>query len=132
MGGVLAVTLRYARISAQHTPDMYIYEQARLIMDSAIEKTLLAISAKYRGSDKNSMDCLSEYTASIDTGRGRIYTVKVRVIRYYLYEGSCATVANVSIGDEDSHGMVLLEAEVNATVGGRPVARILRRSLLHP
>ncbi len=131
VSGMMIVALKYASIGAKHISDSYVREQAELYMNSVIEKTLLAIS----GRDRAALGCLPPYTDTI-TKRGTLYSAHVDVTRYYLLAGSadagyCGGLTQ-PIETEESHGMVMLHVEVNATVDGERKVRLLRRTLQHP
>ncbi len=136
MSGMLMVILKYSAVSTRHTVDTYVREQAELYLQSAIEQTLLAISAH----DRSSGGCLSSYTPNPVTVRATTYRARVDIVRYYLLNGSddynaCGGATNpivTAIQTEESHGMVMLHVEVTATVDGENRVRLLRRSLQHP
>ena len=103
-----------------------------MLVRSAIEKTLLAISAHNRGNNPASLDCLKSQEFDWSPRNGIEYNCSVKIKRYYLKNGICSNVQTVSIHDERSHGMVLLEIEMNVSRDGDMVSRIIRRSLQHP
>lgn len=142
VSGMMMVVLKYASISAKHTSDSYIREQAELFLNSAIEQTLLQISDYNRS--KNGGSCLQEPNITSVTKRDINYTADVNIMKYYLQKNSedlryCKNTnpkLAVKIGDGSgrSHGMVLLEVEVNATRNRdhKVISRILRRTLQQP
>ena len=132
VSGILALAMRYARVSAEYTADSYIAEQGRLLIRSAIEKTLLAISAHDRGNNSASLNCIESQEFGWSPRNGMEYNCSIKIKRYYLKNGVCSNVETVSISDERSHGMVLMEIEMNASRDGKMVSRIIRRSLQHP
>ncbi len=131
VSGMMIVVLKYASIGARHIGDSYVREQSELYMNSVIEKTLLAIS----GRDRAALGCLASFDESVSK-RGTLYRAHVDVTRYYLLAGSadagyCGALTQ-PIETEESHGMVMLHVEVNATLDGEPKVRLLRRTLQHP
>ena len=133
VSGMMMVVLKYASISARHVTDSYVSEQAELYLNSVIEKTLLAISAQDRSSG-----CLTSFSDSIPSNRGKAYSANVSIEKYYLYSGSddaqnnwCGTLEE-EIQTPESHGYVLLNVEVNATIDGKLRSRIIRRTLQRP
>lgn len=124
LSGMMIVVLRYASVGAKHTADSYVREQSELLVQSAVEQTLLAIS----GHDRSGGDCLTSFDASA-TNRATLYRAHVTIERYYMYGETCNNVPTVSIESPESHGYVLLHVEVNATVDGTQKVRILRKSL---
>ncbi len=131
ISGLMIVVLQYARIASQHTADTYIREQTELYLGSAVEMSMLQISLHDR-----SAGCLSSYTPPSVTKNGVTYAADVNITRYYLLAGSadaalCGALS-YPIQTEQSHGMTLMEVEARATLGGKIVSRILRRTLQHP
>jgi len=138
VSGMMIIVLKYAAVSSKHVADTYVKEQTTLFLDSAIEQTLLDISLYDR-----SAGCLPSSSPEPKTKRNITYTANVNITKYYLQNGSqdltyCGALG-VSIADtsSNSHGMVLLEVEANATKNfGTPnavvVSRILRRTLQQP
>ncbi|MBN2781833.1 MAG: hypothetical protein JXQ66_01170 [Campylobacterales bacterium] len=133
VSGMLIVVLKYASISAKHVGDSYIREQAELYLNSVIEKTLLKISIR----DRNESGCLSDFNDTKSNSKGSVtYNANVEVKKYYLLDGSddatyCASLTEL-IQTEESHGYVLMDVEVNATVDGKLKTRIVRRTLQRP
>ncbi|BAF70677.1 hypothetical protein [Nitratiruptor sp. SB155-2] len=134
LSGLGVVTLQYARISAKHTADSYIREQAQLFLDSVVEYSIM----KIEGYDR-SAGCLE--TLQYDSADGRFHA-DVDIVHYYLYQGkdnqgktiSCPSGTIVSIQTPDSHGYVMLDVTVTTKEGARvatPV-RITRRVLQRP
>jgi len=130
VSGLLTLTLKYASISAKHTADSYIREQAELLQNSAMEHYLLDI-ADYNRSDGT---CLvsTNYNATDYDSNGVDYSVSMHSVKYYLQSESCSNVTVVTIGSDYSRPMVLIESEVNATKDGKTIVRLLKRSLQHP
>ncbi|MEA1920567.1 MAG: hypothetical protein U9N52_12050 [Campylobacterota bacterium] len=134
VSGMMIVVLKYASISSKHVGDTYVREQADLYLNSVIEQTLLAISEHNR-----SLGCLRSFDANIPNFRGKTYRAHVDIAKYYLLNSSqdstdCKTsgATVVDIESEETHGMVMLHVEVNASIDGDPVVRILRRTLQRP
>ena len=132
VSGILTLAMRYARTSAKYTADSYISEQSRVLIRSAIERALLDISAHYRGNSSSSMDCFKSAEYSWTPKNGIEYNCSIEIKRYYLKDSQCSNVETISIDDERSHGMVLMEIEMNASRDGVLVTRVIRRSLQHP
>lgn len=136
VSGMMIVVLKYASISSKHVADTYVREQAELYLNSVIEQTLLAISKRNRSVD----GCLFFYDPPEPTdlnNHGKVYSAHVDIEKYYLLAGSddegyCGSAKTVSIQSEETHGMVMLDVEVNATIDGEPKVRILRRTLQRP
>ncbi len=127
ISGMMIVVLRYASIGAKHTADSYVREQAELLVQSAVEQTLLEISKQNRSTD----GCLRfPNITQPPEERGKKFTVFVEIQRYYMYGETCAD-ANLytPIESPESHGYVLLHVEVNASIDGTPKVRILRKTL---
>ena len=129
LGGMLTLVLRYARISAQHTRDSFVREQAELYLHSVVERALLEISAF----DRSGGQCWSgaSYSAP-NPGRGKSYTATVTAERYFLFNESCSNVNYTRIRSPESHGYVLLRVVVDATLDGEPAVRLVNRSLQRP
>ncbi len=147
VSGMMIIVLKYASISAKHTRNSFVREQAELFLNSAIEQALLKISLHQRTNG----DCLSSPTITSITKRGITYSANIDIIKYYLQSGSddldnkCTNNnkygnkigVEIGTGDGDSHGMAMFEVEVNATKSaGTPqeevICRILRRTLQQP
>ncbi len=136
MSGLVVVVLKFASVGARHTADAYVREQAELYLNSAIEQALLAIS----GHDRSSGGCLWSFSAPTVSNHGKIYTGQITMERYYLLNGSqdftdCGGTADpriTAIQSEESHGMVIMQIEVNASIDGEETVRLLRRSLQRP
>ncbi len=130
ISGLMMVVLKYSKIAAQHTADTYVRQQLELYLNSAIEMTLLEISLSPK------TNCPTLYTVPLITKNGVTYSGNVDITKYYLLNGvnefsSCsATIINIQT--EETHGMVMMEAEVNASVNGAVVSRIVRRTLQRP
>lgn len=138
VSGMMIIVLKYASISAKHTQNSFIREQAELFLNSAIEQTLLEISLHQRTNN----NCLPSYSPKNLERRGITYSANIDIKKYYLQKDSddlniCTDTTGIDVvsigsGSGDSHGMVLLEIEVNATKESDTVARILRRTLQQP
>jgi hypothetical protein len=129
MSGMMLMVLKYASISSKHTADSYLYEQAELYLNSSIEKALLAISAY----DRNNSDgkCY-QYFIDSNSNRGKKFSVNITMERYYLYNETCSNVDYTRITTPESHGMVIMDVEVNASLDGVLTKRIIRRTLQRP
>ncbi len=130
ISGVMLVVLKYSSIAAKHTADTYVREQLELYLNSVVEMTLLNISLQ----DKTV--CVSNYVPPVVTKNGVSYSGNVNIKSYYLLNGvsefgSCAaTIENILT--PESHGMVMMEIEVEASQDGNVTSRILRRTLQRP
>jgi hypothetical protein len=134
VSGMMLLVLKYASISAKHTADSYLHEQAELYLNSSIEKALLAISAYDR---KLHDDCYKSYSDSTPLNYGKKFSVYIKMETYYLLKdsediGYCDTSIVTPITTPESHGMVIMDVEVNATIDGVLTKRILRRTLQRP
>jgi len=130
VGGMLSLTLKYASISAHHTVDSYIREQAELLENSMMEHYLLDI-ADYNRSDGTCLGSMFYDAADYDSD-GVDYNVSMRSTLYYLQGESCSNVDYIDIGDNYSRPMVIIESEVNATIDGKLAVRMIRRRLQFP
>ena len=125
VGGMLTVVIKYARIGVRHTVDSYAREQAELVLESAVEWSLLQIQSQngkcWRGGTA---------PASYADSRGKAYTARVEVEKYYLYAGDCTNGVTVErVSTPESQYYVMLRVEVNATVDGEQRVRLVRRTL---
>jgi hypothetical protein len=127
VSGMMILVLKYASISSKHTADSYLHEQAELYLNSSIEKALLAISAY----DRSAGECYDIYSDS-KSNHGKTFSVSIKMERYYLYNETCSNVNYTIITTSESHGMVIMDVEVNATIDGILTTRILRRTLQRP
>ncbi len=138
VGGLLAIAMKYARVSTKQTADIYVKEQAGMFLDSAVELSLLAISGYDRAANNN---CLSRIEITSSDGR---FKADVNITDYFLLTDSndssyCKNGGGYTVHDiqtEDSHGMVMLEiaAETNSSHpknSGKNI-RVLRRTLQRP
>ena len=129
VSGMMLMVLKYASISSKHTADSYLHEQAELYLNSSIEKALLAISAYDRN---NSDGNCSRYFTDSNSSRGKKFNVSITIERYYLYNETCSNVNYTTITTPESHGMVMMDVEVNASIDGVLTKRIIRRTLQRP
>ena len=128
LSGMMVVVLKYAAISTKHIADSYVQEQAELYLNSVVEQALLDISEYNRSSGT----CFNSNSYSIPINHGKEYSASVEINRYYMLNESCSNVDVTTIGSSESHGMVLMNVEVNATIDGVLKTRILRRTLQRP
>ena len=143
VSGMMIIVLKYASISSRHVTDTYVKEQNQLFLQSAIEQTLLAISLHQRTNN----NCLISHSPKDAPRviRGVTYSAKVDIKKYYLQDDTdinsdyqlCKDTPNLIVvpikeSSSQSHGMVLLEVESNATKDSEIVSRILRRTLQQP
>jgi hypothetical protein len=132
VSGMLAIAMKFASGSSRYIADSYVRELGELKLSSAIEKTLLAISAHDRGADRMHWNCYERYEESTEDSNRIQYSIFIEVKRYYLHNASCDNVESIVVPSEKSHGFVLLEAEMNASRDGLLLSRILKRTLQHP
>ena len=121
IGGIVVLSVKYARINVEHYADSYTIEQARLFERSVMERALLEIS----GYDRSGGDCWSNHNDSLrpEVFENDDFNASVDVIRYFLADGStCSNVEDVAIGTPESHGMV----QLRIVVTGRGTARTTR------
>ena len=131
VSGMMMMVLKYASISAKHISDSYVKEQAELYLNSVIEQALLEISAH----DRSSGSCWSGANYST-TNRAMTYSARVNIEGYYLFNdsGDAAFCGALTLPMQtlESHGYVLMNIEVNASVDGELKTRIIRRTLQRP
>ena len=144
LGGAAVLTMKYVSISARHTADSYVREQAEIFARSVLEATIL----KMEGFDRSSGDCLK--TLSFQSPDGK-FDAAVAVTRYYLYKGvdndgstlaSCKDSGGntlvTSIQTPESHGYAMIEIVVTTNKNNEKIGdfvnpvRITLRSLQHP
>jgi hypothetical protein len=135
LSGAAVLTIRYVSISAKHTADSYIKEQAEIFMQSAIEATLLKIEGYDRATNNN---CLTNLTFNSADGK---FKATINITKYYLYNGvdndgvnHCGSLTK-NIKTEESHGYIIIEAVVETTSNARVKdahIRITRRTLQRP
>ena len=127
VSGMMIVVMKHAAISAKHTADSYVKEQSELFLASLIEQTLFAISTY----DRSGGSCLKSFDGE-KTIHAKKYRAHVEVEKYYMYDENCSNVPVQKIATPESHGYAMLRIEVNASIDGKPVSRIIRRSLQRP
>lgn len=135
VSGLMTMALKYASKTAKQTADSYMREKGELFMKSAIELTLLAISGYDR---KAHNSCLKEVNITSSDQR---FFADINITKYYLLQGSsdctyCGSRCE-PIQTEDSHGMVMLEIEVDSNAThpknkNLEQIRLLRRTLQRP
>ncbi len=131
LGGIMVVTMRFARIGAHHTADSYTREQAELFLRSALEIAMLQI-----GTHDRSGGCLGAVRVLSRDGR---FIADINITRYYLLKGSADLALCGPLGypieTEESHGMVMMEAVVRSDPSNPKIVhpvRVLRRSIQRP
>ncbi len=133
IGGMISLALRYAKASIHNTNISYEKQSAELFLNSAVELSLLSIS----GYDRNSTNhCLKDINITSKNSR---FTAHIHVKWYYLFKGSkdagyCANLTH-TIGTRESHGMAMLEVEVdsnNTNPKNSINLRIIRRTIQRP
>ena len=140
VSGMLALALRYAKITVRHTSDSYLREEAELFMRSSVELALYSISGYDRKAHSN---CLAELTINSPKENNiSRFIADINITDYYLFGGSDDYVicdGNSSgkydvhpIDTEESHGLVMLEITVRANPNhpkNKNRVRIVRRTL---
>ncbi len=139
MSGILALTMRYLKITIKHTADSYQREEAELFLRDAIELSLYTISGYPRIAKNN---CLSSITINspVDSTGFSKFRADINITTYYLLRGSsdvaiCKNGGNhkvVEIDTEESHGMVMLEVVVTSNPNhpkNRNRIRLIRRTM---
>ncbi|SFP52763.1 hypothetical protein [Hydrogenimonas thermophila] len=139
MSGVALLTLKFATLQSKHYSDTFLKEQAELFLQSATEAALLEIS----GFDRNDHNSCIKNINIISPDS--LFIAEMNISKYFLFNGkdnggkdwpSNCRDRNKSIGYEDSHGMILLEAVVESNDShpkiGNSKIRIVRRSLQRP
>ena len=143
VSGMLALALRYARITVEHTSDSYLREEAELFMRSSVELAMYSISGYDRTVNNN---CLASFVINSPHENGiPRFIADVNITDYYLFNTAnidddydiCNNSAGGkyvvhSISTEESHGMVMLEIIVRANPNhprNKNRVRIVRRTL---
>ncbi len=135
IAGLVSLALRYAKSSIVKTTNIYEKESAELFLNSAVELSLLAISGYKRG---NSNGCLKDINI---TSKDQRFIAHIHIKWYYLLGGSQDAIycnndgLTHLISTEDSHGMAMLEIEVdsnNTHPKNSTPLRIIRRTLQRP
>ena len=135
VAGVISLALRYAKSSIIKTTNIYEKESAELFLNSAVELSLLAISGYKRNSTNG---CLKDINI---TSNDKRFIAKVHIKWYYLTSGSNDALycsddnLTHSISTEESHGMAMLEIEIDSNdtnpKNSIPL-RIIKRTLQRP
>lgn len=102
IGGIVVLSVKYARINVRHYADSYTIEQARLYERSVMERALLEIS------DHNRSDG-SCWTGGVFISPENLFEANVTALEYYRADGlTCNNVTTTAIQTPESHGMVRL------------------------
>lgn len=129
LGGIVAVTMKYASLGAKHYADSYTREQSELFLQSATEAALLRIGAY----DRSDGTCLKHFILTSSDGR---FDANITVERYFLADGSeCSNVPYTPIQTEESNGMASLRVIVTSNDAHAKILhpiRLERRSLQRP
>ena len=123
MSGILAISMKYASISAKETSSLYIKEQAELFLQSSIEIALLGLS------DHNkSNGCI--HTIKI-ISKDKRFIADINISNYFLISSENCDRKTV-IDTHDSNGMIMMDIVVE-TNSSHPKngnsLRIVRRTL---
>ena len=127
--GALALSL--SNLSLKQTSDLYLREQAELLVQSATEYALLAISGH-----NFSTNCLNTITSTYTDGTTTLFDINISL--YYLGNGlpaNCNTLTNNlnNIDTNDSNLTVMIDTTVTSAAGisTEPI-RIHRRTIQKP
>jgi hypothetical protein len=128
LSSILAVSMKYASITAKQTMDIYVREQAELFMQSSLELTLLGISSYDRTANGT---CLNKLKIISQDQR---FIADINITKYYL-KTSQGCDREELIQNEQTNGMVSIDivVETNNThpKNSHPM-RLTRRSLQRP
>jgi hypothetical protein len=106
IGGIVVLSVKYARINVRHYADSYTIEQARLYERSAMERALLEISDFNRSGG----NC---WAGDVFVSPENLFDATVTALEYYRADGiTCNNVATTAIQTPESHGMVRLRIVV--------------------
>lgn len=138
LSGAAVLTMKYVSISAKHTADSYIREQAEMFARSVLEATIL----KIEGFDRSGGSCLSSLTFQSPDGK---FNANVSISKYYLFNGKDNDGSTLSscpitspIETPESHGYVTIEIVVTTNKSSNKIGdyinpvRVTLRSLQHP
>ena len=127
--GALALSL--SNLSLKQTSDLYLREQAELLVQSATEYALLAISGH-----NFSTNCLNTINSTYTDGTTTLFNINISL--YYLGNGlplNCSTLTNNlnNIDTNDSNLTVMIDTTVTSAAGisTEPI-RIHRRTIQKP
>jgi type II secretory pathway pseudopilin PulG len=129
--GALALSL--STQTTKQTTDLYLKEQAELLLQSGTEYALLAISAH----DFNTTNCLTQINSTY-TPDGTQTLFDINISLRYFYEGTinCPTPSNnnaSNIVTDDSNMTVMIDTYVtsNSSITTEPI-RLHRRTIQKP
>ena len=127
--GALALSL--SNLSSKQTSDLYLREQAELLVQGATEYALLAISGH-----NFSTNCLNTINSTYTDGTTTLFNINISL--YYLGNGlplNCSTLTNNlnNIDTNDSNLTVMIDTIVSSVAGisTEPI-RIHRRTIQKP
>lgn len=135
---IAALSLSLSSSSAKQTSDVYLREQAELLLQSATEYALLAISAHTINTTNG---CLNTINATYPDHASPIFDINISI--NYLGKGlpqGCQTLSNITgtinnISTDDSNVTVIIDTIVqtntNAAITTEPI-RLHRRTLQKP
>ncbi len=105
---ILAITMRYASISAKQTGDLFVKEQAELFMQSSIELAILGLQSH----NKNS-GCMHHVRIISHDKR---FVADINLSNYFLLNSETCD-RKTPINTEESNGMVVMDivVETNTT-----------------
>ena len=119
---LMSLTMGLSSTTVKHTTDVYLKEQAKLLLRSSVEYALLAIS----GHD-NSSDCVESVTINYPQ-----FTSKVDI--WYIGKGiptGCGHVLDNSIMTDDSNYTAIMDVTVTTTASTEPIT-LHRRTIQKP
>ena len=124
---IMALSLSLTTQTTKRTTDLYIYEQAVLLSQSAAEYALLRIS--------QNPPCTDESTLGLNFTTDNIYDINITL--KYVYDSNASCIANggtfyTAVTTEEQNGSVLMDITVSVpiskNVSTEPI-RYFRRSI---
>ncbi len=126
LSGILAISMKYASISAKQTADLYTKEQAKLFMQSSIELALLGLS----GHDKSG-GCIHKIKI---ISQDRRFIADINISDYFLINSEICDRKS-AINTQESNGMIMMDIVVetnNSHPKNGESIRLVRRTLQRP
>lgn len=133
VASIAALSLSFSGLSTKQTTDLYLREQAELLVQSGTEFALLAISGHDINATNNCLNALNiQYP---QTGAGALFDINITL--NYMGRGlpaGCNTLSN-TVATIDSNVTVILDTIVELTPGNNlatePI-RLHRRTIQKP
>jgi len=129
---IAALSLSFSTLSTKQTSDLYLREQAELLLQSSTELALLAISGHDIVANNN---CINTINAQYPSAANAIFDITISLS--YIGNGlpaGCNTLANAIVTTESS-GTVIIDTVVETTPGNNistePI-RLHRRTIQKP